>query len=89
MLDYRKAFWKPDGFKAWFAVDWVFLFPSATQHGPLASVMSQNRVGTVDINTGGGLTFMTAAHMLARTSTDGCHEIRPGSNAIGRKVGSR
>jgi hypothetical protein len=88
-LDYRRAFWHTEATpEVWFALGFVFLWPLEVQHGPIASVMAQNRIGTISPNAD-GLSFMLANHCMASIATDGNCRININADRFGRKVGSR
>lgn len=89
ILDYRRALWHHDVVREqWFALGWVFLWPAEPQHGPIASVMAQNRVGTISPSAN-GLSFMIANHCVAFVAFNGDHRFKDNADSFGRKVGSR
>jgi len=63
-----------------------FLFPAEKQHGPLASVMAQNRVGTSDLGPG-GLVCWAGEQRVVTVREDGT--LRLGAMDIGKKFGAR
>lgn len=86
-MDYtRSTFSLPDGgFQV--VPTWVFVWPEDKQHGPLASLMAQNRVGVVS-STNWALLHFTAGEMsLLHVSRDGT--VRLGNQSSGTKAGSR
>ena len=87
-MDYtRSAFTLPGGgFQV--VPSWVFLWPFQKQHGPIASVMAQNRVGVVTTDLQWTLLQLHAGEAsVLRVGTDG--SIRIGLNTIGLKAGRR
>ena len=85
-MDYTRAVWSlPYGFRV--ILDWVFVWPEDKQHGPLASLMAQNRVGTVTSTAWTLLQFNSGEQTLLHVSRDGT--IRVGAGASGTRVGSR
>ncbi len=65
----------------------VFLWPTDKQHGPLASVLAQNRLGTADSNHWAALRLMSGEMNILHVSHTG--DVRIGTGAAGAKVGSR
>lgn len=88
MLDYQRALWKLPNGDVWFALNWVFLWPARKLGGPVASVMAQNRLGTVS-HYMSDLTFDSGGHVMARMKGNGSHEFSTAAESIGRKTGSR
>lgn len=86
-MDYtRSAFTLPGGgFQV--VPSWVFLFPFPKQHGPLASLMAQQRVGLVLTDRWTLLRFVCGEATVLRVGTDGT--VRVGLNTLGRKAGRR
>lgn len=85
-LDYsRTVFELPSGYQV--MLDWSFIWPLAKQHGPIASVMSQNRIGTAYYNRWSGLCFGSDSQVLLQVPAVGTPEVS--STTTGRKVGSR
>jgi hypothetical protein len=85
MLDYSRALWAiGDG--AYVHCKWMLLWPLQKLGGPLASVMAQNRLGGVMLDSWNGLSFHSGGSRLARFK-DGTADVRP--VAHGSKVGSR
>lgn len=84
LLDYVKA--------GWFTRSCVviptfgFLFPAPKQHGPLASVMSQQRIGTIDVPNNAMKLLCGESRVLTFTR-EGTFEI--GALSFGRKAGAR
>ena len=65
----------------------VFLFPLEKQHGPLASVLAQQRIGAAQ-TTRGSLLHLTSGEMnILHVANTG--EVRIGAQSSGTKVGSR
>lgn len=88
MLDYRNAAYRLKDSDTWFLLNWVFLWPAMPLGGPLASVMAQNRVGTVHADNWGTLHFNAGGHTVATAGLTG-FDVRPCADRMGRKVGSR
>lgn len=65
----------------------VFLWPVDKQHGPLASVLAQNRLGTAEANRWAALRLMSGEMTVLHATHTG--EVRLGAVASGAKVGSR
>lgn len=65
----------------------VFLWPADKQHGPLASVLAQNRLGTAETNRWAALRLMSGEMNVLHVSHTG--EVRIGTGTAGAKVGSR
>lgn len=86
-MDYTRASWTLPGSRFQVILSWVFLWPEDKQHGPLASILAQNRVGTASGNQWTALQLNSGEHNLLRVSTDGT--VRIGTGANGTKVGSR
>lgn len=86
-MDYsRSAFTLPGG---GFQVmpSWVFLYPFAKEHGPLASVMAQHRIGTATTDQWTMLVLNCGGANVLRVSWSG--EVRLGVSSMGLKAGSR
>lgn len=86
-MDYsRTAFTLPGGgFQV--VPSWVFVFPFEKEHGPLASVMAQNRVGTATISKWSLLTLRCGEATILHIANDGT--VRVGTHTVGNKAGSR
>jgi hypothetical protein len=86
-LDYRRCLWMiPNGgIRVW--LDWLFIFPLEAQHGPLASLMAHNRIGTCASNNWTRLHFKTGEQNILKIYHDGQVDI--GQMQAGRKAGSR
>lgn len=66
---------------------WVFVWPEDKQHGPLASLMAQNRVGVISSTSWAMLHFTAGEMTLLHVARSG--EVRVGNQSSGTKVGSR
>lgn len=85
-LDYVRSTWRVRGI--WIQLDAVFVWPMAKQYGPLASVMSHNRVGSATSSGWSKLLLKIGEEpVLYVSSYDG--KITLGARPAGRKVGSR
>lgn len=86
-MDYsRSAFTLPNsGFQI--ILDWVFVWPIPKQHGPVASLMAQNRIGNVSNDTWCKLQFCAGETNILRINND--NTVRIGRQSVGTKVGSR
>lgn len=89
LLDYGRSVWviaDLGGLEVWLGL--AFLWPLEGQHGPVASVMAQNRVGSAWITRHGTLELRSGQELVL--GADWVDEsIKVGTSAIGRKVGSR
>lgn len=86
-MDYTRSTFTLPGGGFQVIPSWVFVWPEDKQHGPLASLMAQNRVGVIS-STGWALLHFTAGEMtLLHVSRTG--EVRIGTQSAGTKVGSR
>lgn len=88
-LDYSRAIWEPTP-GLWLSLSWVFVWPMAAQYGPVGSILSQQRLGSL-FRRRDDLVFTSGQQMLASVSGDRTRcQIRTSIiEAAGRKVGSR
>lgn len=86
-MDYTRAIWTLPGSNFAVATPWVFIYPFDKQHGDIASLMAQNRVGTASANDWAVLRFNSGEANILHLSNTG--ELRIGAGSSGRKVGSR
>lgn len=86
-MDYTRCTFTLDGGDFLVVPTWVLVWPAETEHGPLASLMAQSRVGIADANQWATLRFRIGEVTLLHISSTG--EVRIGSQSTGRKVGSR
>lgn len=88
MLDYSRAAWliKPAN-DLWIVLRWVFLWPAKATGGPIASVLAQNRLGTLHYDDRNRLAFRTAAQDLALFHDNGSFTLKTPKN--GDKAGCR
>lgn len=85
MLDYLECAWLlPNGVEV--LAGFGFIFPASKQHGPLASVMAQNRVGTATL-AAGELNGYCGEQRVLTVWKEGA--VRVGNVRVGRKFGSR
>lgn len=87
-IDYSRSAWRIRG--VWLLLDAVFLWPVEKQMGPLASLMVDNRVGSLDWHRGNGLRFALGEEVILRL---GIHDDAAAfictDRGSGRHVGSR
>lgn len=86
-MDYTRTTFTLPGGGFQVTPSWVFVFPFDKQHGPVASVMAQNRVGTVTVNRWALLSLQCGEATILHASMDGT--VRIGANTVGTKAGSR
>jgi len=85
MMDYLRSSWLlPNGVPI--MACWAFVCPADRVHGPLASVMAQNRVGTASLDAGELRLYCGEQRVL--TVCEG-GVMRVGEVRIGRRFGSR
>lgn len=86
-MDYSRAVWtlEPGSFRVW--LDWTFIWPMAKQSGPIASVLSQNRLGSATSDAWTRIQFKSGENNIVTVGRDG--QIRLGAATNGAKVGSR
>jgi hypothetical protein len=85
MLDYLRSSWLlPNGVPV--MASWAFVYPADRAHGPLASLMAQNRIGTASLVAGEMSLYCGEQRVL--TLCDG-GILRVGAVSIGRRFGSR
>jgi hypothetical protein len=86
-IDYGRAVWglPNGGFRIW--LDWIFVWPVASQYGTVASIMAQNRIGAANADPSTLLRLKSGGQTLIRIPRIGEPIIGPGNN--GTKVGSR
>ena len=88
LMDYSRGVWELPGTGGIrVSCDWVFLWPAEPQHGPLASVLAQNRIGCARSAPWIRLQLKSGEQNLLRVDADGT--VRIGEGAAGQKVGSR
>lgn len=66
---------------------WVFIYPVLSSSGDIASIMQQNRIGSVSINYHGGLNFCCGGTTVIQIDADG--NVKAKDSNIGNKRGSR
>jgi len=88
MLDYSRALWKlpPSGISI--ALDWVFLWPAEKEHGDLASLFAQQRIGTA-FPSYGGVDFFAGEVRIFQLRHDGTYQIGTVAAEVGKAVGAR
>jgi len=85
LMDYLGCAWRlPNGIEILPAFG--FLFPARKVHGPLASVMAQNRVGTCRLSRD-ELTCWCGEQRVVTLGADGA--LRVGQTSVGAKFGAR
>lgn len=86
MLDYSRAIWRlPHGYQV--ALSWIFLWPLHKQHGTVASIMAQNRIGSAEQSNWEALRLHSGEANILRIKRDG--EVLLGAARNGLRVGSR
>lgn len=86
MLDYSRAIWTiQPGHNI--ALELIFLWPAEKQHGTVASIMQQNRIGTAWYSKWDVLKFYVGEQRLLRFGRNG--EIESSSLRSGGKAGAR
>jgi hypothetical protein len=88
-MDYGRTVWRLDqlgGLRLW--LDWVFIWPMTKRHGPIASVLAQNRIGSASSDAWTPLCLWSGEQNLIRIERDGTVAIGT-APANGRKAGSR
>ena len=66
-IDYSRAVWTlPDfgNIRVW--LDWIFIWPMVKQHGPIASVLAQNRIGSASSSGNAGAAASDARRESSR-----------------------
>lgn len=86
-MDYTRSTFTLEGGDFLIVPTWVLVWPAENEHGPLASLMAQNRVGVVESNQWATLRLRIGEMTLLHASSTG--EVRIGAQSAGRKVGSR
>lgn len=84
-LDYVRGSWQIGGL--WLQLGAVFLWPTAKQSGPIASLMIHSRVGTAGFGGSDHLKLAMGEEVLIANSAYG--GIRIGTTESGRGAGSR
>lgn len=85
-IDYSRALWKIRG--NWMWLDWVFIWPAGGTGGTVASILAQQRIGTINTSKWYTLNFGTGGQRLAEFDNDGyLTDVKPGRS--GRRTGSR
>lgn len=85
-MDYGRSVWSlPAGIKVW--LDFVFIWPMPPQHGPVASILAQNRIGSAYTDQWNPFRLRAGQETLMEIRSDGAIAI--GHVSAGRKVGSR
>lgn len=86
-MDYTRSTFQLPGSRFQVIPSWVLVWPEDKQHGPLASLMAQNRVGVIASTTWALLHFTAGEMTLLHVSRDG--NVRIGTQSSGTKAGSR
>jgi hypothetical protein len=86
MLDYSRALWQLPNGGINVALGWTFLWPAQKEHGDMAGIFAQQRIGTACPNYG-GVTFFAGEVRVLNLAPDGTFQI--GKCDIGESVGSR
>lgn len=86
-MDYTRSTFTLEGGDFLVVPTWVLVWPAENEHGPMASLMAQNRVGVVESNQWATLRLRVGEMTLLHVSRAG--EVRVGTQSAGRKVGSR
>lgn len=86
-MDYTRSVFLLPGSGFQVVPAWVFVWPLPNQHGPVASIMQQNRIGNVTDETYGRLSFKSGEANILRVNND--WTVRIGAQSMGQKVGSR
>ncbi len=86
-MDYRRSVWRlgDSGTSIW--LDWCFVWPMAKQQGPIASVLSQQRIGSLSSSPYHLLYFQAGETTVLDVGWDG--EVKLGDGNNGRRAGSR
>lgn len=86
-MDYSRSAWTlPDnGFVV--HLSWVFVYPFRKEHGPLASVLAQHRIGTADTDNWTALGLWSGEANILRANWD--NTVRIGIGNSGLKAGRR
>lgn len=85
-IDYSRAVWRIRG--NWMWLDWVFIWPAGGTGGTVASILAQQRIGTVNTSRWYSLNFGTGGQRFAMFDNDGfLTDVKPGRS--GRRTGSR
>jgi hypothetical protein len=85
-LDYSRAVWRIRGL--WVSLDWVFIWPAGKTSGTVASILAQQRIGTIHSGSHYSLHFGTGEERLAMFDNAGnLTDVKPGRS--GRRTGSR
>lgn len=85
LLNYLRCSWTlPNGVPV--LAEWGFVYPAEPVHGPLASVLAQNRVGTAALEAG-ELHLACGEQRVLTIGQGGA--LRIGETRIGRRFGSR
>jgi len=91
-IDYSRALWKlPTFHNQWISLSFIFLWPFAPQHGPLGSVFSQQRLGSIwTTEDDGQLHISSGQHPIATLGAGPrTWKTYPNNMDHGRKAGSR
>lgn len=86
-MDYTRSAFSLPGSCFQVVPTWVFVWPEDKQHGPLASLMAQNRVGVISSTSWALLHFTVGEMSLLHVSREGT--VRLGNQSSGTKAGSR
>lgn len=86
-MDYTRSTFTLEGGDFLVVPTWVLVWPAESEHGPMASLMAQNRVGIVESNQWATLRLRIGEMTLLHVSGDGT--IRIGNQSSGTKAGSR
>lgn len=86
-MDYTRAVWTLPGSLFAVVTPWVFVYPFDKQHGDLASVMAQHRIGTATTNNWSPLRLTAGEAVVLHVAHTG--EVRLGLGSAGTKAGRR
>ena len=86
-MDYTRAVWTLPGSNFSVVAGWVFVFCFDKQHGDMASVMAQSRVGTASTDQWTALHLAAGEASLLRASWSGDLRLGVGANGVERELG--
>ena len=85
-IDYGRSIWTlPNGFNVW--LDMVFVWPMGPQHGNIASILTQNCIGSAYPSDWTPLHLKAGEVNILRVHND--HTVDLGTMVAGKRVGSR
>jgi hypothetical protein len=88
ILDYSRCVWDIHKDRStWATLFYFFLFPAAKMHGPIASILAQNRIGTCESSHWYPLEFWSGESRILSFDQNQIHSI--GRCDAGKKTGSR